>query len=671
MSRTENAKEKRNGRKVSIQAKLMGILIPVIIIAVVAMVVMVQRSTETILKNENSEQLATYAESAVNSVTAWMNDIFGHLDAERNAISYMNGATREEEFAYVRSTADPNSAFPAGIFYAFRENGQYVIVHGSWTPDPGYDPSSRAWYADAVNRSKFAFGDAYLDLITNQMVVTASAALPGKDGGVAAGDVQLTEPSEIVSKIQIKKTGGAFLVDAGADIVIGTSDSSAMGQVLSDLPADSLYGKAAQWIDGKSDGLHAAMIGKNNYIFQLKWVPDTNWVIVCFVPESEIMEDANALTRTMIGIAIAAIVLLSVIIFLLASKIILAPVKKLDYAAQRIADGDLNTKVDYKSNDEFGALADNFGLTANRLHSYVDYIDEIAAVLNEIARGNLAFRLNLDYAGEFAKIKTALENISNSLNDTISKIDTSSQQVNAGAGNLSSGAQSLSQGAAQQAAAVEELSATISELSEQVHRNADDARSVSASVSATAESVARSNERMQDLIRSMTDISNSSMEIDKVIKIIEDIAFQTNILALNAAVEAARAGEAGKGFAVVADEVRNLATKSQEAAKSTSDLIKASVEAVKAGSGIADKTAESLLATVSDIRGITDAVNELSESSQKQAESISQVKEGINQIADVVQTNSATSEETAASSEELSAQAQLLNELVENFTLKA
>ena len=197
-----------------------------------------------------------------------------------------------------------------------------------------------------------------------------------------------------------------------------------------------------------------------------------------------------------------------------------------------------------------------------------------------------------------------------------------------------------------------------------------EAHRVNEKVNLAAENVQQSNERMQQLIGSMNDIRQSSMEIDKVIKTIEDIAFQTNILALNAAVEAARAGDAGKGFAVVADEVRNLANKSQEAAKSTAGLITTAVNAVQLGSKIADETAESLISTVEDIKGITNGVNDISDASERQAESISQVSIGITQIADVVQNNSATSQQTAASSAELSSQAQLLGELVEKFRLK-
>jgi methyl-accepting chemotaxis protein len=663
-----NLKEKSK-KRVGIQIKLLGILVPIVVIAIVGILVTVAKTTTKILEKESRELMDTSAQSVVNNIVAWKNDTIGRMHAQRQALETL-GMTPEEELAYIKSIVEPSSAYPSGLYFGTE---QKQMIHASFS-DPSYDPTSRGWYKDGLNNAEFKFGEAYVDMDSGNVVVTASAALHDQNGrvrGVAAGDVQLTALTQIVSTVRLKQTGGAFLVDASTGTILGAPDSSIVGTALSDQPAGSMYVQSEKWISAYAEGVQTAKVDGKAYYFHLQLVPDTSWVAVCFVPEAEILSDVNALTRTLVIIAIVAFIVLGSVIFVLIHKSIVTPVKKLDAAAQRIADGDLNTHVDYHSNDEFGALSDNFGKTADRLHSYVDYIDEIAKVLGEIARGNLAFRLNLDYAGEFAKIKAALENISESLNNTIAQIDTSSQQVSAGAGNLSSGAQTLSQGAAQQAAAVEELSATITELSEQVHKNADDAKQINRQVDSTAASVAESNERMQQLILSMTDISNSSAEIDKVIKLIEDIAFQTNILALNAAVEAARAGEAGKGFAVVADEVRNLATKSQEAAKNTANLIKASGEAVQKGSDIANETAESLLATVEDIKGITTAINELSEASEKQAVSISQVSEGINQIADVVQNNSATSEETAASSEELSAQAQVLNDLVEKFTLKS
>ena len=659
-----------NRRGASVQVKLMGVLVPVVILVIAAILIIVRTATSNIIREQSDSLLEANAFSVVNEVQAWMNDIVGRLDAERMTEEYFE-LDRSEKLAYQGYMTDPNSSIPSGMYIGTKDKD---MIDPSWEPDPGYDPTSRDWYKEGLNNTTFRFGEAYLDAETQQIIVTVSHVMHDKNGnlyGVAAGDVYLDSISNIVANIKLEQTGGAFMADSATGIILGAADSSVAGQTMSSVSSDTVYAKAAQWVTAGKEGVQSATVGGKNVFFCLKAVPDTTWYAVCFVPEAEIMAGLRSLSTALVWIAVASILILSALIYLLSNKIVITPVKKLDAAAQRIADGDLNTKVDYKSSDEFGTLAANFGLTAKRLHSYVNYIDEIAAVLNEIARGNLAFSLKYDYAGEFAKVKAALENISDSLNDTISQIDVSSQQVSAGAGNLSNGAQTLSQGASEQAAAVEELSATVTELSEQVHKNADDARSISLNVTSTAEQVAQSNERMQDLIRSMTDINNSSMEIDKVIKIIEDIAFQTNILALNAAVEAARAGEAGKGFAVVADEVRNLATKSQEAAKSTSDLIKASVEAVQKGSGIADETAESLLATVENIKAITQAVNQMSEASEKQAESIAQVSAGITQIANVVQDNSATSESTAASSQELSAQAQLLNELVEKFELKS
>ena len=659
----------QSGRRFGIQLKVMALLIPGIVFVIAAQILTVRLSITEIIEDDSYELLASTSNGLVQETLAWMNDIIGHLDAQRAAIEFMNG-TPEQEQAYVRSTVNPGAPCPDGIYFVTVQ-GDFCFAN--WVPPAGYDATTRSWYMDGLRNNTFAFGDAYRDMITNQIVVTASAALHTASGavrGVAGGDVQLNQVSQIVSAVQLEQTGGAFMVDMGTQTIIGSEDSSVLGSSLNELPVNSLYAPLSAWIAANSYGIHTATANGQTMYYFLEKIPSCNWLSVCFVPAAELMSAIPALTRMLIGVGCMSIILLISITYVMIHNMVIVAIKKLDSVAQKIADGDLNISLEHKSSDEFGTLARSFGRMEQRLKSYVDYIQEIAKVLNEIADSNLAFELTHDYVGEFSKIKKALDNISLSLNSTVSTIEQSAQQVSAGAESLSSGAQTLSQGATQQAAAVEELSATVADLSDAIDKNSKDARAISTSVNATEVSIIQSNERMQELIHSMNEINSSSMEIDKVIKIIDDIAFQTNILALNAAVEAARAGEVGKGFAVVAEEVRNLATKSQEAARSTANLIRASVTAVHKGSTIADETAASLLETVTDIKDITASINALAEFSESQAVSIAQVSEGINQIANVVMSNSETSESTAAASEELFSQAQLLSSMVAKFTLK-
>ncbi len=369
-------------------------------------------------------------------------------------------------------------------------------------------------------------------------------------------------------------------------------------------------------------------------------------------------------------IALVVIAALCVLMAIYIIRSISKPVGELDTVAKKIAEGDLDQNITYKSKDEIGTLSVNFNKTVGRLRNYVSYIDEISSVLRQIAGGNLVFDLTLNYEGEFAKVKQALEEISLSLNDTLGQINQAADQVSSGSDQVSSGAQALSQGATEQASSIEELAATINEISTQVKDTAANANAVRQQTDQTGEQVATSNEQMQEMIAAMTEISDKSGQISRIIKTIEDIAFQTNILALNAAVEAARAGEAGKGFAVVADEVRNLASKSSEASKSTAALIEGTVQAVEKGTEIANATAESLFAVVESTKGVVSSVDKIASAADQQAESIAQVTQGIDQISSVVQTNSATAEESAAASEELSSQAQVMKGLVGRFTLR-
>ena len=234
---------------------------------------------------------------------------------------------------------------------------------------------------------------------------------------------------------------------------------------------------------------------------------------------------------------------------------------------------------------------------------------------------------------------------------------------------LSVSAQTLSQGTTEQASVVQELAAQICTISEEVKHTAGGALEVRSQTHQAGKEVILCNQKMQNLVEAMERIQTSSQEIEKILKTIDDIAFQTNILALNAAVEAARAGSAGKGFAVVAEEVRDLAGKSAQAAKNTSELIANSTDAVHTGTEIAQNTAEVLTGVVSSIQSVVDAIDHIAVISNEQSESVEQVSEGINQISVVVQNNSSTAEEGAAASEQLSAEAVCLKELVEQFTL--
>ncbi|MBR5485041.1 MAG: MCP four helix bundle domain-containing protein [Oscillospiraceae bacterium] len=367
---------------------------------------------------------------------------------------------------------------------------------------------------------------------------------------------------------------------------------------------------------------------------------------------------SNLLTFVIVGILSASII-----------RGITRPIAELNNAAVRIAEGDLTAELTYESRDEIGQLTANLNKTVLRLQDYVNYIDEVSHVLDEIANGNLRFELKYDYVGDFAKIKTSLDHISASLNETLGQINQAADQVASGADQVASGAQALSQGATEQASAVEELAATINQISNQVNNNAKTAEIAKQKADTVGNEMISSNQKMQQMIAAMQEINDTSSEIGKIIKTIEDIAFQTNILALNAAVEAARAGAAGKGFAVVADEVRNLASKSAEASQNTAALIESSLKAVENGSAIADETAKALLDAVEAVKEVNDAVHEISRASAEQATSINQVTQGVDQISSVVQTNSATSEESAAASEELSGQAQVMKNLVGRFRL--
>lgn len=351
------------------------------------------------------------------------------------------------------------------------------------------------------------------------------------------------------------------------------------------------------------------------------------------------------------------------------SKGISSGIRELEQAARDIAAGRFSaTRIAYESGDEMGNLADDMRSMITTLTSVIR--DE-TYLLNEMAEGN--FDINSkdkdSYVGELDTVFHSLGRIIGNLRDTLLQINQSAEQVAAGSEQVSSGAQIQAQGATEQAASAEALSTAISDISEQVARNVKNAEEVSEQSKTVRMDAEDSRRQMQDMLSAMAEIRDSSKMIGRIIKTIDDIAFQTNILALNAGVEAARAGEHGKGFSVVANEIRNLANRSSEASKSTAELIKKSLDKVSQGDTIADRTAESLLSVVNGVESITDSIHSIAEASVNQERSVRQITQEIQQISEIVQSNSATAEEIAAASEELSYQAQLLRGLVNRFRL--
>ena len=347
---------------------------------------------------------------------------------------------------------------------------------------------------------------------------------------------------------------------------------------------------------------------------------------------------------------------------------ILTPVNEIVFAMKEMSKGNVHTTVEYESHDEFGMMAESVRSSCHTLAYYIDLIDK---TMQRMAEGDFCIEEPEEhFIGDFANMEASITKFVKRLNETLLQVSEAAVQVSAGAEQVSSGAQALSQGTTQQASSVEELSATIAEISHQVSENAQNAEQASSKANEVGVVASDSSNRMKRMLEAMADISSSSNEIGKIIKTIEDIAFQTNILALNAAVEAARAGAAGKGFAVVADEVRNLASKSADASKNTAALIETSVAAVRNGEEIAKETAESLESVLTGTEEMAHTIDKISSASKEQSSAISQVTLGMDQINAVIQTNSATAEESAAASEELSSQSEMLKGLISQFKIK-
>ncbi|MBN7773974.1 methyl-accepting chemotaxis protein [Clostridium aminobutyricum] len=530
------------------------------------------------------------------------------------------------------------------------------------------DYSKNNYYQPAVQNKEPYITTPFVYDGINMITVSYPILYNGEVQGIVCCDISIDTFSKINVKNDKLPSLYATIFASDGTIVYQTNNPDNMGksakEALGNVNAEKIL---SRFTAGKSFSVETKAADGEAYqsFFYPLQAGNNIWWAQTAVSMKEMNQDVTNTVFLLVGLCVLVLCIVAIAITAIIKRS-LKPIQDIVTAAEQISAGHLEIDLESKSNDEIGRLSTAFKATAQGIQTI---IEDINYQLGEMAAGNFALssKSEFAYVGEFNQILVSIRNINTNLSGTLSQINQASSQVNIGAGQVSSAAQALSQGSVEQASSIEELSATIAEIAEQVKLNAKNAQHANLQANEAGEGITESNSQMMEMIAAMSDISDKSGEIGKIIKTIEDIAFQTNILALNAAVEAARAGTAGKGFAVVADEVRNLATKSAEAAKNTTELIEHTVLAVENGSKIADNTANSLMAVVEKTNTVNSLIGEIAKASEDQSNAIAQVNLGVEQISGVVQSNSATAEESAAASEELNGQADLLKDLVNQF----
>lgn len=504
----------------------------------------------------------------------------------------------------------------------------------------------------------------------NELVIRVATSY---EYGVLLGTYDGSVLSDLIKDLRIGESGNAFLIDnTGTMIANMTPELVNERQNFIELAKnDRSYASAGRMYQTMLAG--KAGIGKYDYKGSSRFCyysPVTGsdgWALGVVAP---VKETTTSIYTVVLAMGIFAVISVAVGCFLAFwfAGSIASPVSAIAGRMKLFSEGDLTSDVPViKRRDEIGQLADEITKSVQSVNAY---ITEIALFLGNIACGDFSQSASMEYQGDFKVIQDSIESTVDLLSKTMNTINVSAVEVAKSSAQVSQGAQNLSQGAVEQAASVEELSSSVNEISNSLMNTAKAVDGVNEQAGRVGKAMENGNEQMQEMMQSMGQISRKSKEIEKVNKLIEDIAFQTNILALNAAVEAARAGEAGKGFAVVADEVRNLAGKSANAAKDTSSLVTDTIAAVDKGTSIAASTGETLNGVLLETKNMVLAIRESAEELKQQSDKVTQVTAGIEQISSVVQSNSATAEESAAASEELSGQAENLRQLMSKFRLR-
>ena len=714
MASKPNTKERRHKQQSITRKIIIKMAILIIVLFGLSVIIAALLSSRSLKKVTNEKLVLTAYENAYtlsNNIESSYSQTLGFAGSLQNISALPPAFQRQAIDNALVGILQQNDKFTTAFAYfeqntiadaqgkTYQETGRDIAYEAVVYPDEAktgfvfekhedaFDNFDKEYYREIKSSGKPYVMEPYVYELQGKPIMMISVIAPvydvsGNFLGVAGCDVALDDlQSQNFTNAGYSSTHMVCMSEDNT-ILVDTLQTSTVGQLAKDCGyeqiapiADEIRSMKAG-MSGKGDKsvyllnaeLDNFVTGNQGYsvIVPVDLESGNLWSLYFSIDQNEfyaqIVKDTALLT---VAVCILGILLLSIMYYSIKKP--LKPIANIMAGAEKLESGNLQIHVQVDSDDELGRLAESFNATSTILNNY---INDISKQLSEMADNNMAISITEEYIGDFSPIKTSIERIAHSLNHTLYSIIEAANQVTSNSDTVSSGAQTLSQGSSEQAEAIEELAASIERLSNDVISNAQEAEEANTTVARVSQWIETSNQEMQKMVSAMNDIRNTSTEIVKIIKAIEDIAFQTNILALNASVEAARAGAAGKGFAVVAEEVRNLAAKSSEAAKDTAALIESSIEAVKKGRSIADETAQSLVNVVEGAKDVAVFVERISTASKNQKDTLEQLTIGVNQISGIIQENSAMAEESAAASVKLFQQANTLRQLVDVFELK-
>lgn len=653
-----------NGRR-SLSKSLLSIVAAIFCISAVAVFLLMFFSTRSSIMQTSQAEMNQTVQYYVSETSSWLQVRIEHLKLLRYSLEKLSKSelTRENIMPLVKSSTQYSESYGVISDYVVLTDKEMISGDG-WIPDSGYDPTQNDYYKNVQNADLY-ISEPYVDAATGDFVITISLPLHinGQFAGIVARDVKMAEIQNMMETYTSTDGTYLYLLDASGNVLSHINDAFQMTAE----KAVSVHDIGMDSLQSAVDGYTLAKDYDNaQKYYYAQTEPTSGWVIGIVYPHGKIIgQVAWQMLWTFLIFAVAVAVGLSILVTVMKKKF--APVSQIMQAAAQFKKGDFSLQLNVHSQDELGELADTFEDTSTYLRTI---IQEISAILTEMANGNLTMQPTQKYRGEFVAIEQAMKEITTQMSTMLRSIEEAGDQVSAGAAQVADSAQHLSESSVQQAGQVESIVDDVQSVKRAVEESTERTVQAENVTEEVAQKLEESNNRMTEMMQEMANMNEASAQIGKIIKTIEDIAFQTNILALNAAIEAARAGQAGKGFAVVADEVRELANKSAEAAKNTTELIETSVRTVDRGSEVAHQTAESLQEAVGYARQVVEQTRAIVQLSQSQSNDIDRIAQTISEFSGMVQTNSATAEENAATSEEMAGQAQIMKNLLHRFTIE-